>query len=130
MQKFTLWLEFEHVDYSTAWNSDTKTFITGGNWDKENECCNALVTLADDQQYGINVWTYKFLHTVVQLDGESGENLGGLYQRPADLFVRGCLSYLERGRGAISCVSSLLTLFFSANHSTTRRKTLRLYPVA
>ncbi|WP_426491916.1 hypothetical protein [Hymenobacter sp. 102] len=88
MQAFTLWLEFEHVDYSIKWAPDTETFVTGGDWEKANEACNIHVTLPDGRQYGINVWTYQFLQTVIQLDIAQGENLGGLYQRPPDLFVR------------------------------------------
>lgn len=58
MQEFTLWLEFEHVDYSTKWDEQTETFVTGGDWDKENEACNVHIALPDGRQYGINVWTY------------------------------------------------------------------------
>lgn len=88
MQEFTLWLEFEHVDYSTKWDPDTETFVTGGDWDTENEASNIYVALPDGRQYGINVWTYQFLQTVIQLDIAQGENLNGLYQCPPDLFVK------------------------------------------
>jgi hypothetical protein len=88
MQDFTLWLEFEHVDYSTKWVPETENFITGGEWDRENEFCNIGVDLSDGRHYGINVWTYSFLATLVALDTESGENPRGSYQLPPDLFVR------------------------------------------
>jgi hypothetical protein len=88
VQNFALWLEFEHVDYSTKWVPETETFITGGEWDKENEFCNVGVDLPDGRRYGINVWTYAFLATVVALNVQSGENLQGTYQKPPDLFVK------------------------------------------
>lgn len=88
MHNFTLWLEFEHVEYSTKWDQATETFTTGGGWDRENEFCNIHITLLDGRHYGINVWTYQFLQTVVELDKERNENLGGLYQCPPDLLVK------------------------------------------
>ncbi|GAB3744790.1 hypothetical protein GCM10027594_23500 [Hymenobacter agri] len=88
MQNFTLWLEFEHVDYSSKWDPETEAFITGVDWDRENEACNVRVDLPDGRYYGINVWTYAFLATVVALDTESKEHLNGLYQIPPDLFVK------------------------------------------
>ena len=88
MQEFTLWLEFEHVDYSTKWIPETETSITGGEWDRENEFCNVIVCLPDGRHYGINVWTYAFLATVVKQDAEHGKNLRGTYQIPPDLFVK------------------------------------------
>ena len=72
-QPFTLWLEFEL--FTSA-------------WDKSNEACNVNVTLADGRRYGLNVWTYKFLTTLVGWDAERHENLDGLYQIPPDLFVQ------------------------------------------
>jgi len=87
-QDFTLWLEFEHVDYSAEWASETDTFVTGGNWDRENEFCNVCVTLADGRYYALNVWTYAFLGTAVQQESAAGRNLAGTYQIPPDLFVR------------------------------------------
>lgn len=74
MTRFKLWLEFEAVDYSDS--------------DMENEVCNIHVDLPDGRHYGINVWTYKFLNTAIQLDKESGENLNGTYITPPDLFVK------------------------------------------
>lgn len=85
---FTLWLEFEHVDYSSQWDHDTQTCVTGVDWDRRNEFCNVGVDLPDGRHYGINVWTYNFLATSVALDAESGDNLHGTYQIPPDLFVR------------------------------------------
>jgi hypothetical protein len=72
--KFKLWLEFEVVDPD--------------NWDIENEFCNIHVDLEDGRRYGLNVWTYKFFETSINIDKESGENLNGLYQTPPDLFVK------------------------------------------
>lgn len=88
MPAFTLWLEFEHVDHSTKWDPKTEEFVKGGDWDRKNEACNMQVTLTDGRQYGMNVWTYQFLQTIIQLDIAQGENLNGLYQCPPDLFVK------------------------------------------
>lgn len=71
--EFKLWLEFEEVD--------------PGNWDTKNECANIHVDLPDGRHYGINVWTYKFLETIVQLNKKNGDNLNGMYQISPDLFV-------------------------------------------
>lgn len=73
-KEFKLWLEFEAVEPD--------------NWDITNEFANIHVTLQDGRQYGINVWTYKFLESSIQLDFETGNNLNGLYQSPPDLFVK------------------------------------------
>ncbi|KIC95101.1 hypothetical protein OI18_09325 [Flavihumibacter solisilvae] len=72
--KFTLWLEFEEVDPI--------------NWKIENEFCNIHVDLEDGRHYGLNVWTYKFLETVINDNKKTGQNLNGLYQTPPDLFVK------------------------------------------
>jgi hypothetical protein len=88
MHDFTLWLEFEHVDYSSRWSPEIDAFITGVDWDRENEACNVIVDLPDGRHYGINVWTYAFLATVVAMDVESGQNMYGTYQKPPDLFVK------------------------------------------
>ncbi len=71
---FELWLEFEAVDSS--------------NWNIENDFCNIRVDLPNGKHYGLNIWTYKFLEAAVNLDRRSGNNLGGLYQKPPDLFVK------------------------------------------
>lgn len=71
---FKLWLEFEEVDPN--------------NWDIENNFCNIHVDLADGRHYGLTVWTFKFLETMVNSNKESGENLNGLYAVPPDLFVK------------------------------------------
>ena len=73
MKNFEIWLEFETVDYS---NSDMK-----------NEATNIKVKLANGRKYGINVWTFKFLETIIKKDKTTGDNLRGLYQSPPDLFV-------------------------------------------
>jgi len=72
--EFKLWLEFEEID--------------PGNWDIENEFANIHVDLPDGRHYGINVWTYNFLKTAIKQDQENGDNLGGLYKTPPDLFVK------------------------------------------
>lgn len=71
---FKLWLEFEEVGF--------------GDWDKENEFCNIHVDLEDGRHYGVTVWAYKFLDTAINEDRKSGQNLGGLYQKPPDLLVK------------------------------------------
>jgi hypothetical protein len=91
MQQFTLWLESE---------------MYKGDWDIYNECSNVIVDLPDGRHYGIDVWTYKFLETIIALDKKQGECLNGLYTEPPDLFVkeltRDCIEQtiahlLERG---------------------------------
>lgn len=72
--RFELWLEFEHVDFSDS--------------DMMNEFCNIHVDLPDGRHYGISVWTYKFLNTIIEQDGKSGDNLNGSYRIPPDLFVK------------------------------------------
>ena len=88
MQNFTLWLEFEHVDYSSSWDPKTETFITNVDWDRANEFCNIGVDLPDGRHYGINVWTYTFLATVVAKNVKNNQNLQGSYQVAPDLFVK------------------------------------------
>ncbi|MCH2232446.1 MAG: hypothetical protein MK105_19070 [Crocinitomicaceae bacterium] len=74
MKSFKLWLEFEEVD--------------PGNWDIENEFTNIQIILEDGRRYALNVWTFRFFETSIQLKRETGENLNGLYQTPPDLFVK------------------------------------------
>ena len=70
---FKLWLEFEETNP----------------WDNiENDFANIGVDTLDGRYYGINVWTFKFLETTIQLDKENGDNLNGLYLTPPDLFVK------------------------------------------
>lgn len=87
MSDFILWLEFEEVDFSASHD-----FVTGQieapDWNNKNDFCNIHVTLADGRRYGINVWTFDFLATIVSANSASGDNLGGLYETPPDLFVR------------------------------------------
>lgn len=71
---FKLWLEFEEVDPES--------------WDITNDFANIHVELADGRHYGLNVWTYHYLQTVIEEDQKTGQNLNGLYQRPPDLFVK------------------------------------------
>ncbi|MNK18839.1 hypothetical protein D3C87_370510 [compost metagenome] len=72
--KFTLWLEFEEINPNS--------------WDIENEFCNIQINLEDGRNYGLNVWTYKYLETAVGQDKKTGQNLNGIYQKPPDLFVQ------------------------------------------
>ena len=74
MKDYTIWLEFEHVDYSNS--------------DMENELANVIIDFTDGRHYGINVWTYKFLYTLIELSKKEGTNLNGLYMEPPDLFVK------------------------------------------
>ncbi len=82
-----LWLEFEAVDFTSSLNFQTGQSQKVG-WNNRNDFCNIHVTLADGRRYGLTVWTFDFLATTVGHNQESGENLGGLYQEPPDLFVR------------------------------------------
>ncbi|KIA99688.1 hypothetical protein [Flavobacterium sp. KMS] len=74
MKDFELWLEFEEVDPD--------------NWEIDNEFSNIHIYMKDGRNYGLNVWTYNFLKTIVELDKKEGNNLNGLYQIPPDLFVK------------------------------------------
>ena len=86
MSDFVLWLEFEEFHFASSHD-----FATGKleihDWNNKNDFCNIHITLADGRRYGINVWTFDFLATTVSQDKASGENLGGIYQIPPDLFV-------------------------------------------
>jgi hypothetical protein len=88
MHAFTLWLEFEHVDFASRWNDATKAHDSPGDWDRANAFCNVGVTLPDGRCYGLSVWTYAFLATAVAAAAANKENLGGAYEIPPDLFVR------------------------------------------
>ena len=88
MQKFTLWLEFEHVDFASFQDDETQTHRSSGDWDRANACCNIGVTLPDGRHYGLNVWTYAFLATAVAVAAANKENMDGTYKIPPDLFVR------------------------------------------
>lgn len=74
MPDFSLWLEFEEVDF--------------GDYDIENEFCNIQVDTREGIRYGINVWTFKFVETARQLDEQNGAKLNGSYLRPPDLLVK------------------------------------------
>ena len=71
--KFELWLEWEHGE---AWNNDP-----------EDDFFNMTVRLPGGRFYGLNVWTYRFLERARQEDLKTGDNLGGAYLLPPDLFV-------------------------------------------
>jgi hypothetical protein len=72
--EFKLWLEFEEVDPQ--------------NWNIDNDFANIHVVLPDGRHYGINIWTFKFFETSINMDKENGTNLYGLYQIPPDLLVK------------------------------------------
>ncbi len=72
--EFELWLEFEEVDPTS--------------WDRQNDFANIHVTLVDGREYGINVWTFKYLETARSNSVKNNENLNGLYIIPPDLFVQ------------------------------------------
>jgi hypothetical protein len=74
MKDFELWLEFEEVDPN--------------NWKIDNEFCNIHVRMKDGREYGLNIWTYNFLNTVVEYHKNCGDNLNGLFEIPPDLFVK------------------------------------------
>lgn len=67
-----LWLEFEH------WEEPL---------DIERDFFNMTLHLPDGRRYAFNVWTYGIFATAIDEAKKSGENLGGLYLHPPDLFV-------------------------------------------
>ncbi|RYE75994.1 MAG: hypothetical protein EOO74_09155 [Myxococcales bacterium] len=69
---FSLWLEFE------LWEDppDAADFA------------NVKIILSDGRVYAANVWTHDFFAQAVAEDARTGQNLGGLYLIPPDLFVR------------------------------------------
>lgn len=67
MTDFTLWLEFEAVDFTSSIDFRTGQTISV-DWNKRNAFCNIAVTLPDGRHYGINVWTFDFLVTSVRQD--------------------------------------------------------------
>ncbi|PTQ99225.1 hypothetical protein C8P68_10241 [Mucilaginibacter yixingensis] len=71
---FKLWLEFEEVD--------------PGNWDIYNDAANVGIELADGRCYGINVWTFRFLETMIGIDEKQVAIGAGLFIVPPDLFVK------------------------------------------
>ncbi|MFY0675612.1 MAG: hypothetical protein JXQ87_19640 [Bacteroidia bacterium] len=102
-QQFNVWLEFEEVDPNS--------------WDIKNDFANIHVDLPDGRHYGLNIWTFKFLETAIEMNKKNGENLNGLYQKPPDLFVeeltRDCIErtiedLLEKGDLEIILNSSVL----------------------
>jgi hypothetical protein len=71
--KFRLWFEFE---VTTPWP------------DLENDFANIEVGLLDGKSYGINVWTFKYLATVLEEIEERRQNCNGVYLQPPDLLVK------------------------------------------
>ena len=71
--KFKLWTEFE------LWPDP---------WDTKNEFANIGVNTLDGRRYGINVWTFDFLKTSIELFAKNNEDVQRYYQIPPDLFVR------------------------------------------
>jgi len=67
---FKLWLEFE---ISSPWDNI------------ENDFANIIVNTLDGRNYGINVWTFKFLNTVQEKELQEGNSN---YIIPPDLFVK------------------------------------------
>lgn len=78
---FTLWLEFE------LWQPMPELGPRVNAFDAEDDFCNVLITLDTGERYALNVWTYKFFVRARQNDHENGDNLGGRYLLPPDLFV-------------------------------------------
>ncbi len=79
--EFTLWLEFELWQPMPEIGAEINVF------DPEDDFCNISITLATGERYALNVWTYNFLTRAHQGDSVTGENLGGEYLLPPDLFV-------------------------------------------
>jgi hypothetical protein len=69
---FTLWLEFE------LWEDPPD----------DADFANVKITLVDGRVYAANVWTYDYITHARDEDTRTGDNLGGLYLLPPDLFVR------------------------------------------
>jgi len=74
---FDLWLEFEAVDGLQAVPE----------FDHNDDFFNMTISLPDGRTYALNVWTYQFLERARRQAQESGEELGGAYLLPPDLFV-------------------------------------------
>ena len=73
--KFTLWLEFEHLE-------------KGKRWSLEQGFTNIGIQFSDGRYYALNVWTYQFLEVAVRMHTKSGVQAAGTYEIPPDLFVR------------------------------------------
>ena len=78
--EFELWLEWENLESSDV-------FAPWDNDDPKDAFFNMGVRLLGGRFYGLNVWTYRFLERAHQEDEKTGENLGGAYLLPPDLFV-------------------------------------------
>ncbi len=74
MISFKLWLEFEEVDPNS--------------WDKENDFTNCEIELPDGRHYGLNIWTFKFLETAIQLNIREKFSGNDNYIIPPNLFVK------------------------------------------
>ena len=70
-----IWMEFEHAGDRRA-----------EGWG-DNDQCNVSATLDDGHRYAFNVWTYRFLETMIVDCRSSGEHMSGLYLPAPDLFV-------------------------------------------
>ena len=75
MKDFELWLEFEEVKQPEDWN-------------KENDLANIHLDMKDGRQYGINIWTFDCLKTLVEIDKKDNSDGQGIYIKPPDLFVK------------------------------------------
>lgn len=78
--EFELWLEWEAINSSDVfepWDND----------DPEDDFFIVQVRLPDGRYYALNVWTYRSLERAHQENVKYGDNLGGAYLLPPDLFV-------------------------------------------
>ncbi len=78
--EFELWLEWEAIESSDV-------FAPWDNDDPEDDFFNMHVRLPGGRYYALNVWTYRFLERAHQENLKTGDNLGGAYLIPPDLFV-------------------------------------------
>jgi hypothetical protein len=78
--EFELWLEWEAIESSDV-------FAPWDNDDPEDDWFIMQVRLPDGRYYALNVWTYGSLERAHQADVKTGDNLGGAYLLPPDLFV-------------------------------------------
>lgn len=72
-----IWIELENI-----------TNLDGTKPDIQNEVSNVVITLDNGDIIGLNVWSYKFLQSLIDRDSQTGENQNGIYQIPPDLLVK------------------------------------------
>ena len=56
--------------------------------DPEDDFINMSIHLSDGRHYALNVWTFKILERARLYHEQYGDNLGGKYVLPPDLFVQ------------------------------------------